>query len=323
MKKLTSILAAAITLAACGQSEDPAAEYRDAMPQAQSVQVQTAAAEGGSAPTALTRSNALIANPGYQSDYAIISYWTAVTINGGTGWTLGLLHLVMSFDPTDCDSNSCTWGPWLGDDRLNSWKLVATKGDGAFQWAFSGQNAVAPGPWVTLISGTAHPGADKNHNYGSFLIDFDAQDALAHGPGWQKDDFGTLEISYDSTSGLHVNAVALGSRNDDPNDPHFMNAVYSFAKTGPGGELQIAVENLDTAERLWLRTRWDATGSGRGDLEFDANGGDRADSFFASECWDGPAANWAMDFDTDPALNDASYCPSAMQSAVYGDLSLP
>lgn len=323
MKKLTSILAAALTIAGCQPADDAAAEYREAMPQATSVQIQTAAADGSSSTTGLTAANALIANPGYQSDYAIISYWTAVTINGGTWWTLTLLDLVMSYEPTDCGSNSCTWGPWLADDQLNNWKLVATKNDGAFSWAFSGQNAIVPGEWATLISGTAHPGADKNHNRGTFLIDFDAQDALAHGPGWQKDDFGTLEISYDSTDGLYVDAVALGNQNDDPTNPHEMNAVYSFAKDGPGGQLQIAVENLDTTERLWLRTRWDASGSGRGDLEFDPNGGERTDSAFASECWDGPAADWALDYDTYPVVGDPSLCPSGMQDPAYSDLALP
>jgi hypothetical protein len=308
MKKLASILAAALSLAACQPAvDDPAQPYRDAMPKKEAIQLGAPAADGTAAPKALVAlaapatltadANVVASPPAYpdQSEFATVSYWSAVGINGGTWWTLTLVQLITGYPSTTCDDHACTWGPWRGDDGLNDWKLDVTKTNGTFDWVLSAQNAVFPSGWVSLISGHAIPGVDKNHGKGDFLIDFDNQAALGHGPGWVQRDFGTVAITYDNTGGVSVSAVARGAKNADPLDAHWMNAAYSFSRSGPGGAISIAIDNLDTNEYVKLDTRWDAAGAGRGDAVYSPDGA--TVSGVLTECWDGAAAYWAETFD--------------------------
>jgi hypothetical protein len=314
MKKLTSLLAAALALAGCSGGLD-AQKVRDAMPKAASVQLQAPAPDGSAAPVALHAlaatgdlASPAASTPPYvpQSTFATISYWSAVGINGGTWWTLTLVKFVTDHKATDCDDTSCTWGPWRGDDGLNDWKLHVTKSDGGYNWVFEARNAVVPGSaWVALISGHAVPGADANHGSGNFLIDFEKQASLAHGPGWVQRDFGTVEITYDNTAGVFVNATALGGHNSDPGrTDEVMNANYAFSKTGPGGQIQIAVHNLTTHEAVKLNTRWKggtAYGAGRGDAIWSnddgANWVPSAPPPYLTQCWNGADASWAETFD--------------------------
>jgi hypothetical protein len=314
MKKLTSILAAALALAGCQPAaEDPADAFRSALPEAAAVQLGTPAADGTAPPAALYAGSAtpkLTADVSYetapppaypdQSEFATVSYWSAVGINGGTWWTLTLVKFVTSLPPTTCDDQACTWGPWLGDDGLNYWKLEVNKLTGTFDWTFAAQNAIVPGDWVSLISGHAIPGLDKDHGKGSFVIDFAAQAALAHGPGWVQKDFGSVTITYDNTGGISVDAVALGGHSADPVEAGaIINASYSFLKTGPGGSIDIAIDNLGTNEFVKLDTRWDAGGAGRGDAIYSPDG--IAVTPVLTECWNGAIASWAETYDnTDP-----------------------
>lgn len=329
MKKLTSILAAALAIAGCQPvAEDPADAYRKALPSAASVQLGVPDSEGTSG-TALTLNvpgptGALIDPGSYRSEYAIVSYWTALTVNVGTWWTLELVKFITAHPATTCDDTSCTWGPWLGDDNLNFWKFHAVKANGGYDWALSLQPASAPlDPWVDLIAGHAVPGADRDHGSGSFVIDFDAQDSLPHPEGWVKEDYGTLEITYDNTTSVSIQATLTGGRSDDPADlGHEMNAVYDFNDTGAGGELQFAFEDVTDTESISMRTRWTATGAGRADAHYsdpDAVGGPL--DYYASECWAGAAYAWAETYDTKYATGSENSC--AFIPASYSDLTLP
>jgi hypothetical protein len=307
MKRLTSILAAALSLAACAPATDPVQSYRDAMPPRESVQLGAPAADGTAAPTAvvalaapatLTADVAIVADPpAYpdQSEFATVSYWSAVGINGGTWWTLTLVKLITDYPATDCNDHACTWGPWLGDDGLNDWKLDVTKAGENYAWSLSARNAVVPGDWAILISGTAHKGVDRHHGHGDFTIFFDAQDSLAHGPGWVKRDYGSVVITYDNTSGNVVTATALNGKNADPAKPHRLNASYAFDKGNAGGTIQIAIDNLETDEFVKLDTRWNGTGAGRGDAIYSPDGVTVSDVL--TECWLGAADLWAEVYD--------------------------
>lgn len=311
MKKLASILAIALAAAGCQPAADLAQPYRDAMPAKESVQLGSPSADGTAAPTALvalsgperlTADNTASAVTQYpdQSEFATVSYWAAVGINGGTWWTLTLVQLVTAYPATTCDDQSCTWGPWLGDDQLNNWKLEVTKDGDGYAWAFSGQDAVGqtgalPRPWVVLISGLAFKGVDRQHGHGDFTIDFEAQASLAHGPGWTQRDFGTVTIVYDNTTDVSVQATALNGKNADPLNPHALNAVYSFFKSGPGGSIDIGIDNLDTNEFVKLDTQWNGTGAGRGDAIYSPDG--VATTGLLTECWNGAAASWGEVYD--------------------------
>lgn len=323
MKHTLSAVAAAVLLAACGASELDPNTIRATLPTAEAVALRTAAADAPPA-TAGVQRQALGDTPSYKSEYAIASYWTAVSVNSGVGGMLGLLRFVTLFPPTECSESSCTWGPAVDDAGLNRWKLfVETSGDG-FAYALSAQNGITGGDFIPLLSGIAYPGQDRRHGHGSFTVDFDAEDALAHGPLWEKTDFGTATFDYDNRNGTSVGAVLLNGRNDDPADPAFMNVVYAFEDHGAGGELQIAVENLTTTESFSLRTRWDGAGAGRGDVHYSGQDGllGNGDDAYASECWAGEAFGFVEQYDSKfTDLGTEAAC--VFQPALYADVTLP
>jgi hypothetical protein len=293
---------------------------RSALPQASTVQLGTPAAETSSA--ALTTgqlTQALGQTASSQSEYATASYWTAFTVNVGVAFTLDLVKFITSLNPTSCDASSCTWGPWVGDAGLNRYELVVEKQGDAFAWALSGQNAITNAAFVPLVSGLAYPGPDRDHGKGSFTIDFDAQDALAHGPAWVKEDFGTVAVQYDNLATISIQATLLNGRNRDPQNPEDMNAVYAFNRDpGNGGVLQVAVENLSTSEILSLRTRWIGTGAGRADAHYVSGTVDAV----ASECWDTAALGFREVYDSQyPDVGPQSAC--VFDTASYSDLVLP
>jgi hypothetical protein len=324
MKKTTSLIAAALLLAtACAPETDPAQQFRDAMPSKQSVQIGTPSADAQ--PGALSvRRDALGQSPLYGSEYAWTSYWTAVTVNVGVWWTLTLVEVITAFPPSHCEEDvACTWGPWLGDDGLNEWLFQAEKVGDAYEYALSARPLQGAATWNDLLVGTARPGVDRDHGDGTFTIDFDAQDLLAHPETWVKEDFGAVTVAYDNRTDVSIQATLVGGRNDDPEDPHAMDATYSFLDTGAGGELQLGVVNTDTTERVSLRTRWDATGAGRGDARYNPGAGD---DLLASECWAGAAGEppwvpaWGEIYDSKVPFGDEADC--AFSPASYLPLPL-
>lgn len=322
MKKTASLALVAVLLAACGSELDPDT-VRATLPTPESVALRTAAADDAPGQAGV-QSQALGETPLYQSEYAVMSYWTAVSVNVGVGVTLKLLQAVTAFPPTECSESSCTWGPWVDEGGLNRWRLVVEKTGDAFSYSFAAQNGVTGGEFVPLLSGVAYPGPDRDHGRGSFTLDFDAEDALAHGPLWEKSDYGQVTVDYDNLSGTSIEAVLLNGKNDDPENPVFMNAVYAFVDDGAGGELQVAAENLSTTERFSLRTRWDAAGAGRGDVHYSGLDGvlGNDDDARASECWAGQAFGFVEQYDSKfPDLGPESAC--AFQPALYADVSLP
>jgi hypothetical protein len=321
MSKLTSLFAAALFATACGKSstDDPAQPYRDALPTSSSVRLGVpAASSGGNGGNggALTASSAstpsTASDPLYQSEYAVMSYWTAVSLNLGVWSVLNLVHAISLYPPTRCDASSCTWGPWLGDDRLNFWKLHVVKDGGTYAYALSARTAADPGaPWVDLLTGEATPSAPR-HGKGSFLLDFDAQDRLQHEASWVKTDHGQLRVQHDDTAGLVVQATFLNALDKDPRRPHRIDAVYRFDETGTDGDLQIQLRDLATDERIGLRTRWKHdTGAGRADARYDGFDVAHAPvSYDATQCWAGAASGWAETYDTTtwPVSGSPSAC---------------
>lgn len=323
MKTTTSLVAAAVLLAACGTELDPN-DVRGALPKADAVELRTPEAE--TTPTAGVQRQALGDTPLYQSEYAVMSYRTALSVNVGVGDMLNLLQLIIAFPPTECADSSCTWGPHVDEAGLNRWRLVVEKtASGTFEYVLSAQNGVTGGDFVSLLTGAATPGPDSDHGRGSFTLDFDAEDALAHGPLWEKEDYGQVTVTYDNLDGTaSIGAVFLNGQNDDPANPGPMNAVYAFEDLGAGGQLQVAVENLESGESISLRTRWNAAGAGRGDAHYSGLDGvlGNEDDAYASECWAGEAFAWVEQYDSKfPDLGPETVC--AFQPALYADVSMP
>jgi hypothetical protein len=324
-----TLVAAALTIAACAKEQDPAQQYRDAMPKNAAVQIGVPKGEGVPGATGVVRveepSSALGQTPSYLSEYAATSYWTAVTVNVGVWWTLELVKIITSYPPSGpCDDHSCTWGPWLGDNGLNYYKLHVDKVNGAYDWVLSGQSAATgTQPWTTLVSGHAVPGADRDHGSGTFQTSYDHFDALQHATADWKKDYGTLSVSYDNNAGLLIHVEVVGAHDNDPTrlgNP--MNAAYQFDETGTDGDLQIAFQDVLVGDQISLHTRWKRVdGAGRGDAHYVSAGGTPA--YDASECWDGQNATtpWAEVYDTKIAFGLEANC--VFTPASYATIALP
>ncbi len=205
-RKLLSLMTAAAVFAACAPA-DVADQYREALPKKEAIQIGTP--DGGVNAGALSfRRDALGETPYPGSEYAVMSYWTAVTFNLGVWWTLNLVQFIVAHPPTACDDRSCTWGPWADDKGNNFWQMVVTKEGEAYAYVLSARNAETGGAFMPLLSGTALPGADRDQGSGSFTIDFEVQAGLHHhAPNWVQTDFGTLSVVYDNTSILDIRAT--------------------------------------------------------------------------------------------------------------------
>jgi hypothetical protein len=314
MRKTLAVAAA--LLAACeAQVQTDAESLRSALPEESAVRIDTPA------PSPTSSAAEVIATaPTFGSEYARVTFWTAATVNAGVASSLGHLHLVASLPPTSCDALTCTWGPWIDREGLNEWRLVARQEGAGWSYKLDARPGSRPlVEFVPIVAGVAYPGAQPGRGRGSFLVDFDAAASLDHVAGWQQEDFGRVEVRYDARTAASVDATALGVRIRDPEDPVFMDAVYAYRTTTAGGELQLALETLETSPRnLSLRSRWDAAGAGRGDARGTSPG---LVAYGASECWSGMASGFALLFDTDPLFGDPSAC--VFTAAAYAELSLP
>lgn len=323
MKK-TTLLAAALLLAACGEATiDPAEEFREALPKVEAVEVATYQSEAS--PTATAAPGAAVAKGDsgiLQSEYAVMSHRLALTLNLGVAWSLGLVQLIVAHPATVCEADvSCTWGPWVDDDGLNRWQLHVEKVGDAYVYVLAAQPGSDPGAaFVDVLSGTAYP-VDRARGSGTFTIDFDAQDALDHGALWTKRDFGRLVVDYDNRQNVSVDALFVGARSEESG--HAVNAIYAFDDAPSGGELQLAFEDLETTEAVSMRTRWSAGGAGRADAHYtgpDGAGGTL--DYRASECWAGHAQAFEEVYDSKHGIGTESAC-SPFGTAVYADVALP
>jgi hypothetical protein len=323
MKKISLLLAAALALAACGP-QDPADKFRNALPKTQAVTVGTPQSDSGTGALSV-QTSALGESAMLQSEYAVMSYYLAVTMNTGVAWILGTVHFITTFKPTSCDDSSCTWGPWIDDDGNNRWKLFVAKVGDTYEWTLSAQNGLdANGPFVDFIKGVARP-VDGDHGSGNFTVYFDAQDALYHGPLYVKRDFGELRVTYDNTQGAYVRADFVDAVNQDP-DPakkgHVMNAAYEFDAASSGGQLQVAFQDENTQEVARIRSRWSPGGAGRADIEYDPDGIAGVAAYTETECWAGRSQDFAEVYDSYPAYGVESSC-SPFSTRLDPNLPLP
>ena len=315
MKNVIAFLAAAALTAACGQKIDPN-EVRSSLPQSSVVQIGT---PQDASPSALTA-----AVVGTGSEYAAASYWTALTFNGATWWTLTVLHAITLFPPTSCTDHSCTWGPWTDQAKGTTFRLdVSQSGDG-YEYVLAG-HAEGSADFLPLVSGKAFPGSAPSRGNGDFTVSFENGRTIDP----TSNDHGTLDVSYDNRTSLQIGAVFLGARNDDPSNPgsQYIDIAYQFGASAVGGELQVAFQTTDNVKSLSLHTRWAGGGQGRGDARYT----EATEQVEASQCWPGVTAGdtaWQTVYErvhsgvTTIESGDIAGC-GAFSDPVYSTLVLP
>ncbi len=340
MRKTIATLALAVLASACGKQDITPDEARSAIPAASAIRIDTPkdsadASSTAASPAALTATTAADATfdarfPAVTtSDYARWSYVTAWTVNGGAWWTLATIRFITLLPPTGCSGDTCTWGPWDEESKITAglkvkrWQLVVTKvEEGKFRYELSAMNLVEPGPFLPIVSGVAEPAA-AGRGKGELTVSFENARQLPE----SELRYGTLSLQYDTTAATRIDAQLVGSRDEQNGNP--LDAAYAFVATGAGGDLQVAFRGQDPAANpvgLSLHTRWDGTGSGRGDARVFAEGvnGSWTFDYGASECWAGKAGAFALTYDTDPVFGDVSACAAAFQGEPqYSTLDVP
>jgi hypothetical protein len=303
----TIFLLAVALLAACGGGKLTADEVRNALPQPQNAQINapTATAAAAQAKAAAPTGAQARSAVGQLSPYFVDTVTLAVVVNGSVAWSLGVLRAVVdTFPPTSCAADSCTWGPGSHPLDPRDWKLVVTRVGDHFDYQLSGQLKSQPNGFVAILSGSAYPSGMPHRGHGSFQVDHDAAQAIGY------TDTGTLDVTYDNRADVSVGATALGFTGADT---HTGNAVYQYAESATGGDLEVAVHDLTLDSRLALHSRWNLAGAGRGDAAFLSGTVDVS----ASECWSAAADGFKVVFYDDSLVvpvgveTDCAFMPAA------------
>ncbi len=203
------------------------------------------------------------------------------SLNGGSAWVLILIHSIVQYPVTTVEGNVYTWGPWGQGLDPAEYKLVVTAlANGTFEYQLAGRPRNTQGSFETVISGTAIPGPSEDKGKGQLLLDFDAAERVNP---VDNDGQGQLTIKYDfALRTLDLDAVTV-------EDGRPATAKYSYKDQADGaGDMVLGLRaNANGGaglESITLRSRWLASGAGRGDAR--VTGGDvGASEVTASECW--------------------------------------
>ncbi len=332
MKRVIALTLVALASACGGAQKLTAEEARGAMPAKEQAQIGSPSQSAAAALTAGERSSALVnAN---EAPFFDLTAAYAIAVNGGVAWVLDVVKLVVALPPTTCAAETCTWGPGTGAFDFNTWQLVVTKVDaGHYSWALQARpNSDASASFASIVSGEAFPTGNPNVGSGGFTLDLDAAATLDRSRNAPPPGTGKIQATYDNTNpaAVTVQVTFLGTE-DRSNlaQPQKVNAAYQFLGSASGGDLQIVSRNTSTSETVQFRSRWTATGEGRGDAKYDDGRGNVATS---SECWQGNTTGFDMVYSsTVPAgvpglpadMGAAASCNASFSAAAYPTISVP
>ncbi|MBT8495123.1 MAG: hypothetical protein KJO07_18905, partial [Deltaproteobacteria bacterium] len=281
MKRFAALIALT-TLAAsgCVQNNEPEDAVREALPLASDVRVNVPD-EAGDQQAAL----------GEVSEYYALTRGISREFNGGAGFTLLLVHVIVQFPPTTVSGDTYTWGPFSDALDPSDYRLVVTdNGDGTYDWSLDGQSKIdSSAGFITAVSGVAVEGAEPHRGSGSFTLNFDNMkilDPVEHADS----NGGIVEVTYDleNRDGTQASIdMHIETTDDDANE---IVADYRYAENQDrSGDFQFSLptdvdEDGSLLEDVVLRSRWLSDGSGRSDAR--VSGGDLgSDVAEVSQCW--------------------------------------
>ena len=272
MTNLMNLLAASCLLAGCVKQDD---EISRALPTSDQVKIK------------LPETAARIDDPalGQLATYYVVTRDVTRTFNGGSAAVLILLHAIVEQPVTSVSGNVYTWGPGSGNALDPAiYKLdVTANHDGTFDYTLSGHaKSDATGHFIAIVDGHADPRPGQLKGNGDFLLDFDA--ARTVNPVDNANDKGQVSVHYD----LAARHLDLDINSTDANGaPVSAQYAYDEGADGSGNMTFNVIANVGgTAanEDATIRSRWLATGAGRGDARL--AGGDLGSAqAIASECW--------------------------------------
>lgn len=272
------LLPLAIALSACSASTD---ELTEVLPDDRVlVNLDTSGAQAFAARAEL----------GEWSEFYLQTAETTDNVNGLIGNVLTLVDTLVHLEPTSFDrrQHTATWGPYSDTlDPVQTRLTVAYDPEtDTHTWWFDqwpkGEDGSEP---TVVVAGEVDAGATREDNTGRFVVDFTAIALLDP----NADTSGTFMSEYDiDPDGVAAAAVFQDWVDlDHPVEP--IDAAYLYEQTEAGdGSMDLAwqADYLEdgTLDVYVLRSRWEATGAGRGDAVL-AEGGEELLGA-ASECWD-------------------------------------
>jgi len=221
---------------------------------------------------------------GQLAQYYVITHDATTTFNGGAAWVLVLIHSIVEQPVTSVNGNVYTWGP--GSQPLDpaDYKLdVTANADGTYDYSLQGRSKSTPSaPFQAVISGHADPTPGELQGNGEFLLDFDA--AKAVNPVDNADNKGQVDVHYDLAA-RHLDLHIMST--DASGAPVAADYAYDQDTSGGGNmtfDVQANAGGTAALEDVTMRSRWLATGEGRGDFRI-AGGDLGTEQAIGSQCW--------------------------------------
>ena len=270
---MKSLLAAtaAMSLAACVQQDAPPAAIGKAIPTSDQVAIKLPMGQAKAV--------------GDLASYYVVTRDVTRTFNGGSAWVLILLHSIVQYPVTSINGDVYTWGPWSGSalDPAQYKLDVTANADGTYDYSLQGRSKSTPNAaFEAVISGHADPTPGELQGNGEFLIDFDASKHI--NPVDTGDAHGQVDVHYDLAA-RHLDLHIMTT--DASGAPVAADYAYDETAGGAGNmtfDVQANVGGTALNEDVTLRSRWLATGEGRGD--FRIAGGDLGTTqAIGSQCW--------------------------------------
>jgi len=271
---LTATCAFSLAAAGCVKQDAPPDAIKSAIPTSDQVKINL--------PQNATRTESPMI--GQTATYYVATRTFTVGFNGGAAFVLLLIHAIVETPVTSVNGNVYTWGPGSGNALDPAiYKLdVTANADGTFDYVFSGAAKTAPNHFVAIVDGHADPRPGEGKGNGTFLLDFDA--ARAIDPVDNANNHGQVTANYDLTA-RHLDLSIMST--DANGQPAALDYAYDEGADGSGDmtlDLLANVGGTAAVEDVTLRSRWLATGAGRGDARI--AGGDLGSAqAIVSECW--------------------------------------
>jgi hypothetical protein len=243
-------------------------------------------------------------------------------LNRGAAFILILVHTIVQFPPTSVEGDTTIWGPWTEALNPSEYRLtVRPDDDGSYLWSLEGRLKAEGGEFRAVLAGDALPGDTKGQGSGDFMIDFDVAEELDPAGN---DGVGQLAVTYDLSKDpaqVVMDYETLAPTPEGIDQPATFHYEYREARDMSGDFVFNINADLDDNGSAWeyasVRSRWQADGAGRSDVEI--TGGDMGSLLVtASECWDRSFGRiyYNDSVEWQPTEGDPAAC-------AFSDVSLP
>lgn len=311
------------------EKKDDAGEFREAVPQSQSIALSGPDASSSGSTAAAGPSQRTLAT-GPSTPYA---KWYGFTrdmrdgVNAITGAVLGSVWLVVQTTPTSVSADSATWGPW-DDDQLSParYRIRVTRvALDEYDYVFEGHNraSTVDTDYQTVLTGHGYGKPHAKHGQGTFTIDLDVAKALDPYKHQGKDDSGKVTVTHvlphEFSESFGALPRTITAAVTPAGEAHY--TVESQANTDHTGAIHVDA-HVDIDERkntkledVVIDSRWAASGAGRANIAI--AGGDLPATIpivNAVECW-------GTDFMQSYYTDSVSFAPTTgdVNACVYGD----